>query len=568
MEKLEPVLKQKFWILLGVAILMTFIGWWMATSSMAALTTSRTTEIDNSFKSVPSGEIPNKTWAQRLSVVNTEQEKSIKAAQLAMWKRQQARMTWPDGIEPVNGYWGRIPNDMRELFRDSYLDEVMQVWKTLNPMIEETGTGVVKFPFPAMVKVLNKGPWPRTPPDSEVMWEAREDLWLLKGLFESITSMNGGMDGTRADAVIHTIDRLELRGGGEKTSSGGASAGASADGMASMGTMGSMGSMGAMGNAPGLGGGGAMGHPGGGPTVTSSLGLSAVPVEFDPTEEFGDDGNGSGTLGGGTTGGNMGMAMMGSMAAMGADTSATAPAEKKINRYIPGDPSRPFKTRGFYISLKMDHQKIPLLIEELSSNEKSVWPIEVVRVQMARINEDDSVPGGSFGGGAGGSGSGPNRMMMMQQRGMQSSMAAGITGGPTALGVGGKLDEDPFAAFGQSKPTASGDVDKVNAAKAALENALKDPVMAQVTIAGIFTLYQKVDEPAETAPAATPNTEEAPPEVTKPDSEATGEQAATEPAVEATDSGESKDTPSDTPAAKPEATIEPKPEVKSEENQK
>lgn len=27
MEALEPVLKQKFWILLGMAVIMTFTGW-------------------------------------------------------------------------------------------------------------------------------------------------------------------------------------------------------------------------------------------------------------------------------------------------------------------------------------------------------------------------------------------------------------------------------------------------------------------------------------------------------------------------------------------------------------
>ena len=73
MERLEPVLKQKFWILLGVAILMTFIGWWMATSEMKAAITKRKDEIENSFKSVPSGTIPNESWSKRLAVVNTAQ---------------------------------------------------------------------------------------------------------------------------------------------------------------------------------------------------------------------------------------------------------------------------------------------------------------------------------------------------------------------------------------------------------------------------------------------------------------------------------------------------------------
>ena len=73
MERLEPVLKQKFWILLGVAILMTFVGWWMATAQMVKAITERKTKIKAAEDSVPKGEIPHESWAKRLSVINAAQ---------------------------------------------------------------------------------------------------------------------------------------------------------------------------------------------------------------------------------------------------------------------------------------------------------------------------------------------------------------------------------------------------------------------------------------------------------------------------------------------------------------
>jgi hypothetical protein len=567
MDKLEPVLKQKFWILLGIAIIMTFTGWWMATGQMAAAITARTGEIDKSFSSVPTGEIPNESWAKRLSVVNAEQDQSIKATQLAMWKRQQAKMHWPAEIEPVNGYWGKFPTHMRQLFRDAYIDEVTQTWKMMNPMDDAAGTGIIKYQLPTLFnKVLRRGPWNSSPPDSDTMWETQEDLWLLEGLFQSIAALNGGPEATRADAIIHQIDRLELRGGGEKKSAGSA-AGAASD-------SGSFGSAMGMSAAPGLGtssGGMSAMSMAGGPAAA----LAAVSAEFDPAEEFGEDGSApSGSGGGG--GGSLSMSSAMAVAMGSGDSSASSGASAKtVTRYISNEPGKPFKTRGFYLSVKMDHTKIPLLIEALTSNEESVWPVEIVRVQMSRLNEDDA----SFGGGAGGR-SPRNYPGMSSMSGgpstasMSSMSALGGLGGPTQ-------EEDLFAAFTGAAPRQAVGSDVPTspqgmAARVALENMLKDPIMAQVTICGIFTLYNKVDEPAEPAPPAA-TAPQNPDEAVAPEAKsteegdkapATAEAPAAEPAINAAEQTNPAEAPADktdTPSQKPE---EPKPEPKPEPNEK
>ena len=82
MQALEPVLKQKFWILLGMGILMTFIGWWMATGQIAQAITERKTKIEAAEGSIPKGDIPNDNWTKRLSEVNDRQDLSIKQTQL------------------------------------------------------------------------------------------------------------------------------------------------------------------------------------------------------------------------------------------------------------------------------------------------------------------------------------------------------------------------------------------------------------------------------------------------------------------------------------------------------
>ena len=496
MEALEPVLKQKFWILLGMGIIMTFAGWWVATGQILASITDRKNKIEAAEKSIPTSEVPNEVWTKRLSEVNGKQESSIKSTRLGLWKRQQEKMVLPEGLPQV-AFEEKLQNEERELFRDAYQQEVRRVWKTLNPM-DMDGTGVVNYPLPAMFKLMNQKPWTRSPPKSEVIWEVMEDLWLLEGLFQSIAEANGGPEAGRPEASVHQIDILELRGGGEKLAT------ASSDGGGNDGLMSGFGGPAGMGmGMRGAGGTDMAGMAGGG-----SAAVPTVSAEFDPREEFGDDGAGAGAGGGrgggGGGGGGAPMGMMGGMAmmqgAMGGmeDSVSSAPAETVIKRYVKSDESLPYKTRGFYLSVKMDHRKIPQFIAQLTANEKSVWPVEILRVQMSRLHEDDS----SFGGGGYPGGGG-----MRMGGGYPGATGAGPMGpgGPMSA-LGGRRDEDDAfdsftnqRSFGTSGNAANSmqNMQRMKEVQESLDIALKDPYMAQVTLCGVFTMYRKVEEPKE-----------------------------------------------------------------------
>ena len=309
MERLEPILKQKFWILLGVGILMTFTGWWMATAKMLQAITERKTKIEAAENSVPKGEVPNESWSKRLAGVNALQDNAVKMTQLSLWKRQQAKMTVPQGLDQQVPYLGKFTSEDREVFRDLYPDEVRKVWKMLNPM-DFDGSGVVQFPVESMFKLMKQKPWIVSAPKSEVIWDIMEDLWLLEGLFQSIAEVNGGPDATRMEACVHQIDKLELRGGGAKPPSGGGGAAAA----------------GGDGEGAGFGGAGMMmsGRGGAGGAGGAGGGITAVSADFDVREEFGDDGSGASAGAGGGGGGSAafkGSLMMGAMGGgMGGDS--------------------------------------------------------------------------------------------------------------------------------------------------------------------------------------------------------------------------------------------------------
>ena len=546
MERLEPVLKQKFWILLGVGMLMTIVGWWMATASMASAIAERKTKIEAAEKSVPKDDVPNESWSKRLAVVNATQESSIKVTQVGLWKRQLAKMSLPEGLDPHLEFNAKIPNIQRELFRDGYIGEVRQVWKKLNPM-DFDGSGIVAYPFGKMFKVLGKNSWRDAPPDTEEIWTLMEDLWLLEGLFQSLATVNGGREANRSDACIHQIDKLELRGGGEKPQNGGpGGGGGGADGGMFAGMSAVMASQNASKRQPGLEGGG-------------GAGMSAISAEFDPREEFGDDG--SGAAGGGGAQGGMSMGSMMSM--MGGGDAASGTAEKTVNRYmVSADPKLPYRTRGFYLSVKMDHRKIPQLIAELTANEMSVWPVEVLRVQMSRINEDDSAGSAGMGGTRGMSGMGG----MADAMRMSQSSSMGSSG---ALASAGSGNDDAFGAgsFGAGGSTSANSPQEL-AAKASLENALRDPCMAQVTLCGVFILYNKVvEEAVEVKPNST--TPENPDESANPEAKSSvaGDEIGTEsdapPGTAATMDSEEPAEPVDDSGDKPE-----EPAAKSENDEK
>ena len=499
MERLEPILKQKFWILLFIGILMTFIGWWMATGAMAQATSERMTKIKGAWDSVPKGEVPNETWAKRLAGLNSVQESSNLSTRLELSKRQQTKMLIPQGMDQQVPYQGKFSNDEREVFRDLYPGEVQRVWKMLNPM-DIDGTGVVNFPLTSMYKLMNQKPWIVSAPKSEVIWDILEDLWLLEGLFQSIADVNGGPTATRLEAVVHQIDKLELRGGGDKLPSGGSAGGSSAEGtMSGMMGMGGGGGplsgggmMGSGGSAAGMGGGGS--------------GVTTVSAEFDVRDEFGDDGAGSSGTGGGGGGNRQSMSSAMMMMGAGGDGGGggTSAAETVVKRYVSDVPDRPFKTRGFYLSVKMDHRRIPQLIAELTANDKSVWPVEILRVQMSRLHEDEITGGG------------PGSRSMQRFPGSMSAdegltSSSGPLLGMTSGGAGGGNDDfSPFTGGNSLGGAGGAKSPQAMAAQAVLENTLKDPYMAQVTLCGVFVMYRKVEESPEAKPAtATPGSEDA-----------------------------------------------------------
>lgn len=491
MDKLKPILAQKFWILLSVGLIVSFVGWYMASGALATAIDKRTAEIKTARDSANIGEVPNSTWPAAVEKINAEQSVLVDAAKYKLWQDETAVMEWPEPmiefLQKATAYRGDMDPLAPTVYRNYYPRAFEGVWKTVRPISQYDPTGIVDFPA---AKMLPYRSWGNLTPTYQEIWEAQEDLWLFKALLKSVLTVNGGEEATKLDASIHAIQKLELMGGDRSTiDAGGGGGGGGMGGV--MGGDSDDGAAGLMG--AGYGGGGLMGGgSGGGGAETMGGGRGATAsADFDPKEEFGNPGGTA--AGGGGGAGNMGMLGAGG-AELSGDPGGGQTAASAPRRYIDDDENQPYQTRGFYLSVIMDHRRVPQLLAELTANEYSPFPVEIVRVQIARLNDDS--PGGSqraMGGMAGG------------------TMGGSFTGGNPFAGGGASVAEDSddreSDAFGggNSLPGFGGASVGGGRMGGGSDPYLTDPFMSQVAIAGIMTIYRKASPPVlpgSAAPAA------------------------------------------------------------------
>ncbi|MBI5757370.1 MAG: hypothetical protein HZA46_02485 [Planctomycetales bacterium] len=479
MDKLKAALVYKFWMLLAVALIVPLVGWWMATSAISAQVGDRITKVNSAFTGLTaSGENPNDKWTSQIKRQMGVQETAVQQAHQFLFEAQKSLLTWPVGLSWQSG---TIPTESQitqkdiDYYRNLYDNLILEVHQIPSPIDPTTGTGLVNFPFDR----LPHEDYTSFPPSRLQIIETREDMWLFSTLLTAIARVNEREEAkTQLEAPVRQILKIELRGGKSRGPSGlggGTAVGqggmpATGAGPGGAGALGMMPSMGAMGGGAGGGHGdggrgsmmGGAGGGGGGPTN----------VEFDPTEDFGSDSDG-GVGGGG---------QMGSMPPGGGGVAA-GPASghgggggggaRGKNRYL--EENSKYKIRGFYMSLTMDHRKLPDLLVELSN---SPWPIRVMRVQQADMHMQDLAAADGIGGAGAG---------------------AGYSGIPGGFAAGGGFGAPNVRTGGAGPMPGEGG----GVAAGGSMSALDDPFLVQVAFCGFFTIYKPPATPPSTG--ATPD---------------------------------------------------------------
>ncbi len=523
MDKLEPILKNHFWILLVPLLSMNLWGYFSANSALKEATKARESVLDTVKGAIPPGTInPNKVYSEELQKRNELLEKYVNEELLDLWKRQQARMVWPDRVaaDIPKIYQADIKdNKVRYTYQTEYADVVRQLHESVEPFVADkrgiTWTPKVDFPV-QLIPQMKIGNLTIT---SKQMWDAQEDIWVTQFILDAIRQMNKDAD-SETSAVVRRVIAYRLLGGEGATEGGGEAAEATDSSGSSM-------EMSAAyqggGNMP-VGG---MGGQGG------QTGRIASSVKFNPAEEFGVGGEPE--IGG--AGGQNGMSMSSSSQPSGESdgevTELTGPL-----RYVKEVTENPYVERGFYLSVIINQNKLVDFMVALSNSE---WPVRVVRFHFGK-NPYAQDPFSSARGGGG-------NLSAMGMRGRGGMSSSGFSANPSSS------DSETF--------TQSGNMNRVNGAMGAGANtgypvdALQHPDLVQLDLAGLITMYRQ--PPAVKAAleaAATGGTTT--PEAAAGETPVEGEMP-TDPATPA--AGE---VPTEAPAVEPGVPAEPVPAIEPE----
>lgn len=548
MEKLQPLIKHKFWIITGLALLLPFVGWWISTSAVAENIQQRWDKLQNTKVTQAAGQ-PNQDYVTRLESVNGVLSTRQSGLDLELYNKQKNLRTWPQYVanSVENKHYGdRIDTSTLRIYARNLQDEVIAMLDDLprynwDPTTNaETGMVAVNLnDIPPVQKKWSNG----NPPTSQVMWETQEDVWLTRSILNAIKKVNNEAGATKiTDAPIRILFQLHFRGGSRPQETEGTGEGVPG-GEGGGGPMeGGGGPMGAPGGIPGgvvrPGFGRGMGEgggelAGGGSGAAGSLSFdSAIQMNLDAV--FGPDtiqatqGQGGGE-GGGAPGSVVSPVIPGSPGLGAGEGSGNG---QKVRRYVDDDPKLPYKTRGFYLEVYMLHDKLPDLQAALVS---MPWPTELLMIHQVTDKEDDIIflpdessetglppgqlgpmgggenPGGRFGvgnrqrtfggqrgggisGGRFGRGGGGNRGGRFGGGRFGGAGGAGDAGGRFPMGGGG--NRFPMGGIGPMDPMGEGTGEGSQSQDSLYSKAMRDFYVTKIGIAGLMTVYRSPEEMA------------------------------------------------------------------------
>lgn len=532
MEKLQPLITHRFWVLFGLALILPLVSWALDNGDKAQQIEERTTAIRTDFgKATKGGKAPNQQWVTEAGKENTLNQAALDRAAGNLLENQQKGTTrfWPALMKPYvqdlkfgeersdtaksRGAFLIYSNEYESHFRRRVLSEISTY---------KDGKGLCDVAV-SQIHKHSIGPTPTWPE----IWHAQEDAWLVAQLLKSLNRVNEDAGAvTIGEAPIRQLHYLRLMGGNldekpSKSSTSGYPGGGNSSRGPSMGGGGS--------SAGGLAdmGGADKKKPGG---KDGSGVVSAPDIEFDEVEEFGSPAGKAKKSSG-----------FGSRKRSSSSSSSSAGnGGSVLRRYVNDKEASPYKTRGFKLMLTIQQDSLPTVLAELTNSD---WPVEIVRVHWEAANDfgreavalgegggglsggGGGTPGGGFGGGSGtGSGFGNGGTFGSggsSSGGDESADGGSYTGGGDESAYQDEGQQSSSSSSGSSYPGgglagggrgpqnggggSSGASSEKDPPKDPREAALRDPYLANVVIAGLITIFRE-NETDGTSAAATPET--------------------------------------------------------------
>ena len=208
MDKLQPVLTHKFWILFVIALGLSFFGWSGGASNVDETNKSGVSKLDGSLKKIKdlggTAATKNSDWIEKLDAINTEMSSRTSVAAAQLWDSQKSLKRWPvrigqrapnffclEDVTTLEQSLGGKSNMLRTVYRLDFQRELERVWLLAQPEGAAQGPQKVRFPLQDM-PTPSRFPWESVDPSIEEIYSAQEDLWLISSLLMAVREVNSG----------------------------------------------------------------------------------------------------------------------------------------------------------------------------------------------------------------------------------------------------------------------------------------------------------------------------------------------------------------------------------------
>lgn len=197
--------KYHFWILCGVAVVASLVGWTMARSSLSADYDKGKAAVGgklSQLQQIASAENPpNASWAEELKKFTDEQRKIVEDAWYSVYDEQQKALGWPDVMGDQFKQWiaanpdKDIPDEWRDKYQNYAIKEefpkLLAIVGAAAHDAPKADAGQFKVVWDASNQQdVQKSLAMPTRPNSARVRLAQEDLWVYAALLRIIAETN------------------------------------------------------------------------------------------------------------------------------------------------------------------------------------------------------------------------------------------------------------------------------------------------------------------------------------------------------------------------------------------
>ncbi len=215
MEQLKKAWVYRFWIVVGIVVIMPIVGFFVDTSSLARNAKDQENKLNTKKTTLASalkGPHPNEKWAAGVEVLKKALGEQVNVAWVDLYERQAKIMTWPDAVRDVYvqaGPAGDVGTNFKLDYQKLYRAQIDELFTRVNAV----GPGAtVEIPKASIITKFRPS-WltASAPPTVPQAWLAQEDVWLLRAILDVIARAN--KDSTKInDSPVKRILDIEIGG--------------------------------------------------------------------------------------------------------------------------------------------------------------------------------------------------------------------------------------------------------------------------------------------------------------------------------------------------------------------